>query len=94
MAPEAAVRRAAKAVARHLSEPVASILMPRGRRARRARQMTAYLAVTVYNQPIRSVSRVLGLDHAGVIKALARVEDGRDDDGFDRMILHIEGALQ
>lgn len=90
MTAEQTLRRAALVVARAERMPVGAVLEPEGRRARAARHLAAYLAVTVGGVPGRRVAAAAGVTRRAVRRALARVEEDRDDPGFDRFISTLE----
>ncbi len=59
----------------------------------RARRAALYLAVVAWDRSMRSVARAAGLTAEGVRKALAAVEDLRDDGEFDAVITQLEREL-
>jgi hypothetical protein len=87
VAPPSPADQAAVALAsRGLADPTAA-------RVAAARREALYLAVTVCGRPGRSVARAAGLHHRAVQKALAAVEDKRDDPQVDRALGETEVAL-
>lgn len=91
--PVAAFHRAADVVSIEAGIPVADIVNPTGRAARRARRTALYLVAVAADHGCRSVARVTGLSHVAVIKALRAVEDMRDDADFDRHLSTLEEAM-
>ena len=87
-----AMRRAAAVVARATRLRVADVLAPSRWPERRARRTAVYLAVTAGGVPGRQVARVAGLHHRQVQRALAQIEDRRDDPAFDAFLSRLEGA--
>lgn len=58
-----------------------------------ARRAAVYLAVVGFNSGIRSIGRAASLTAEGVRKALAAVEDLRDDPAFDRQLTQMEREI-
>lgn len=61
--------------------------------AAHARHRAAYLLVTVHNVPMAQAARVAGVTKQAISKAMARVEDGREDPLRDRAIEMLAEAL-
>jgi len=93
MSPQIAYRRAAAVVARAYGCSICEIEQPRGRARRQARLVAAYLAVTASNQSIRSVARVVGVDHRAIGRGMARIEDRRDVASEDFRLAQLEDAI-
>ncbi len=51
-----------------------------------ARRTAIYLAVVVFDRPMRSVARVAGYTGSGALKAIRAIEDRRDDEQFDQTL--------
>lgn len=87
MTPPTPAEQAAVALAsRGLADPDAA-------RVAAARREAIYLAVTVYGRGTKSIARVSGLTPPAIRKALAAIEDKRDDPIFDRALDQAEVAL-
>lgn len=84
---------AARVVARAERLDPAAVLAPRGRRARAARRMAAYLAVIAGDLPGRHVARAAGMTHQAVRKGLARIEDAREAGQLDRRLEQLQADL-
>jgi chromosomal replication initiation ATPase DnaA len=59
-----------------------------------ARQLAMYLLHVQLQRPYEAVGQIFGRSSRMVSSACARVEDLRDDDGWDRQISDLEAALQ
>lgn len=59
----------------------------------RLRGEALYLAITFFDRPQRSVSRVVGISQPAVNKGIAKVEAWRDDPAYDRRLDELEIAL-
>jgi hypothetical protein len=87
MTPPTPAEQAAVALAsRGLADPDAA-------RIAAARREAIYLAVTACGRGGRAVARAAGVDPKAVRKALAAVEDKRDDPAFDRALERATVAL-
>ncbi len=62
--------------------------------AARARQVAMYLAHTALSWPLSRVAAAFGRDRTTVSHACGRVEDWRDDAGFDARLGELEACLQ
>ena len=62
--------------------------------AARARQVAMYLAHTALSWQLGRVAAAFGRDRSTVSHACARVEDWRDDAGFDARLAELEACLQ
>lgn len=58
-----------------------------------ARRTAVYLAVVAFDAPLRAVARAAGVSHTGVRKALAAIEDAREDAALDARLLQMEQEL-
>ncbi|HRN83260.1 MAG TPA: hypothetical protein PK857_00450 [Hyphomicrobium sp.] len=67
---------------------------PDAARAATARQEALYLAATVCGRSNKSLARASGLDPRAVRKALAKVEERREDAAFDRALDEVEIQLR
>jgi chromosomal replication initiation ATPase DnaA len=59
----------------------------------RARQISMYLAHTVYEIPMRRIARAYGRDRTTVSYACRVIEEMRDEPRFDAVVGAIEAAL-
>jgi hypothetical protein len=66
---------------------------PQVTRVTAARHEAIYIAVVILGRGHRSVARVAGVSHTAVNKAVAAVEDRRDDPRFDRSLDQIQLQL-
>lgn len=58
-----------------------------------ARQLAIYLAHVALGHDLSRLSSVFGRDRATLRHALRRIEDWRDDPGFDRRLSQLEAIL-
>lgn len=58
-----------------------------------ARHHAIYLLSTVYDMPLRKIARLFGVSHEWVRKAIASVEEAREDPRTDRRLDELELAL-
>jgi len=81
-------------VGAHARVPVAELAAPSRRSApvALARQTAMYLARVVHGLSFRAVARGFGRDPRTVVHACRRVEDRRDDPGFDAFVTRLEIA--
>lgn len=56
----------------------------------RARHLAMYLAHVAFQLRYAVVAEGFGRDRKSVVYAVARIEDERDDDGFDRQLTQLE----
>ena len=79
-----------------LDVPLANVLAAtRGpRTAAHARQVAMYLAHVALGVPLAAVGRCFGRDHSTVAHGCGRVEDLRDERGFDQMIAELALAAR
>lgn len=96
----AAYQSSVAAVARAMGVAPAAMEARRGRLYRTpppevatARRSAVYLAVVVFNRSMRSIARAARLTPEGVRKAVAAIEDRRDDPGFEQVISQLEAEL-
>jgi chromosomal replication initiation ATPase DnaA len=66
----------------------------RGARAAFARQIAMYLMHVIYGLSMSEVAGNFGRDRSTACHACHRIEDLRDDPGFDRQLLHFENLLR
>lgn len=87
---------AAMLAADALDVPITNVLAEtRGSRtAAHARQVAMYLAHVALGVPLASVGRCFGRDHSTVAHGCGRVEDLRDERGFDQMIAELALAAR
>jgi len=75
-------------------EPAALFCDTRGEaQVAAARQLAIYLAHVALGHGLSRLSSAFGRDRATVRHALRRVEDWRDDPGFDRSLSELEAIL-
>ena len=55
-----------------------------------ARQLAVYLCYVTLSMPMETIGRALGRDRSTVSHACGKIEDLRDDDGFDQMVTRLE----
>lgn len=89
----AAICSAAAAAAYRIA--LADIASPRRGRARvaLARHLAIYLQHVAFGATLSACGRLFARDRASVRHACARIEDARDDPGFDRAVAGLEAAL-
>ena len=63
-------------------------------RAVKARQVAMYLSRTVLKLGAREIARAFRRTHPAVLHACRRVEEARDDPGFDRTVEWLESFLR
>ena len=82
-------------VSAHDGVPAALLLHPTRCRASvaRARQLAMYLMHTTLGRTMTDVGRYFGRDRTTVAHACIRIEDARDDFGFDSELCGIEQDL-
>lgn len=85
-------RVAADIVATLLGVPVAEILADRRARApvAHARHMAMYLAHVAFQLPLTTVAAGFDRDRSSIAYAVTRIEDERDDRGFDALMTRME----
>lgn len=83
-------RQAVRVVAREMGLRIRDIEAPRGRAARRARQMAVYVASVAGDVPIRRLAPVVGVALSAAQRGVARAEDRRDAPDIDCLISRIE----
>ena len=95
MSPRKAFRRAASVVARDCSVPLQTLLVPRGgrRQVQRARQVALYLAVVSLDVCRSQAAHAVGISHQYGMRAVAKIEDLREEPEFDRWIASLEERL-
>ena len=67
---------------------------PRTQRVARARQMAIYLAHVGFGLNYTNLGEAFGRDRTTIRHACFRIEDARDEIGFDRALDYLEGALR
>jgi chromosomal replication initiation ATPase DnaA len=83
------------AAAACLAIPLAEIAAkPRKQRVARARQMAIYLAHVGFGLNYTRLGQAFGRDRTTIRHACFRIEDARDEIGFDRALDFLEGALR
>lgn len=93
LSPSRVWSRAVAIAARHGGLPPESVTSPRGRAARRARQLAFYLAVVEGGVPKAAVARIARVRRYTLQFGIAAVEDAREDDLTDRVITDLEQRL-
>ncbi len=86
-------RAAAAAVA---GAPFAALAAPQRGKAdiARARQLAVYLQHVALGATITACAGLFGRDRATIRHACARIEDARDDAGFDAAVSRLEAAAK
>jgi chromosomal replication initiation ATPase DnaA len=84
----------AQAVAAHAYGLSLAELGSRRRIAARARQVAMYLAHVGLRLGLRETGRGFGRNHMAVVHACRRVEEAREDPGFDRTVEWLETLVR
>lgn len=89
-------RVAADIVAMFFAVSAAEILSARRASAAvsHARHIAIYLAHVAFQLPLLAVSRGFARDRSSISYAIARIEDERDDETFDRLLSRMEQLAQ
>lgn len=89
-------RVAVDIVSAFLGVPAADILSERRAQApiARARHVAMYLAHVAFQLSLNAVAHGFGRDRTSVSYAVARIEDERDDRGFDALLNRMEALAQ
>ncbi|MBB3934476.1 helix-turn-helix domain-containing protein [Aureimonas phyllosphaerae] len=89
-------RVAVDIVSTFLGVPAADILSERRAQApvARARHVAMYLSHVAFQLSLNAVAAGFGRDRTSVSYAVARIEDERDDRGFDAMLSRMEALAQ
>ncbi len=89
-------RVAVDIVSAFMGIPAADILSERRAQApvARARHVAMYLAHVAFQLPLNAVASGFGRDRTSVSYAVGRIEDERDNRGFDHMLNRMEALSQ